>query len=126
MRNYAGWSLRDRSFASALLISVGWHIFWFVAISVNVAPRYMKFKTDPAVVSLGPVLDDSIFSTLAKNRQQLSETYYRRLSDYKTETASEVRAASASAAGGIVVLPPSEPARSLRDLVGGEKTGLSD
>lgn len=125
MRNYAGWSLRDRSFATALLISAGWHIFWFVAISVNVTPRYMKFKTDPAVVSLGPVLDDSIFSTLAKNRQQLSETYYRRLSDYKTETASEVRAASPSA-GGIVVLPPSEPAQSLRELVGGEKTGLDE
>lgn len=118
MRGYAGWALRDRSFATALAVSVLWHVFWFVVINVNVAPPRSFVKPDPRMVALGPVLDDTLFSTLARNRPQLSETFYRRLSDYAADTATSVQAGS----GRIVALPTvSGNADELRRLLAGPK-----
>ncbi len=82
MREYDGWSFRDRSFALALGISLLWHFFWFFSIVVEVSPEKERKKAPPRIVSLGAVLDDDIFRTLVETKPQLSEAFYRDVTDF--------------------------------------------
>lgn len=122
MKNYDGWSLRDRSFLWALAMSVLWHFFWFFSITVTVTPNKYRFKPHTKVVSLGPVLDDTIFRALVENKPQLSETFYRRLSDFASPTEPEARTLERRAAGEVVSLPFGKKIwNSMRILLGGVK-----
>ena len=123
MNDYESWSFRDRAFGLALGISLLWHAFWFFSISIVVNPSKMKHKPRPLIVSLGPVLDDSIFRTLAQTKPQLSETFYRRLSDFAAPMELEVQTAERYQPGDVVSVPMGKKVTSLlRTLMGGEKT----
>ena len=117
-----GWSW-DRPFTLALIFSALWHLFWFFSVNIVVAPQKMRFKQHPQLVSLGPVLDDSIFRTLVETRPQISETLYRRLSDYTSTVDLEVQTMERHTPGDVVSVPFGKKfLNSVRDLVGGEKS----
>lgn len=116
-----GWSFRDRSFLSALLLSLLWHCFWFFSVSIVVTTR-RPMHVKPEIVSLGPVLDDSIFRTLAETRPEISETFYRRLSDFSKPADLEVKTLDRYVSGEVVSLPFGQRVlNSIRSLVGGTK-----
>ncbi len=117
-----GWSLRDRSFLSALAFSLLWHCFWFFSVSISVAVKKPAHPR-PKIVSLGPVLDDSIFRTLVETRPELSETFYRRLSDFSKQVDLEVKTMERLSPGEVVGLPLGRRMMSsIRSLVGGAKS----
>jgi hypothetical protein len=116
-----GWSFRDKAFLSALGLSVLWHSFWFFSISVTVVSKQPP-QARPKVVSLGPVLDDSIFRTLVETRPELSETFYRRLTDYAKPVELDVQTMERRAPGDIVSLPVGRRIlSSIKSLTSGDK-----
>ncbi len=125
MRDDEGWSFRNRSFATALAISLLWHFFWFFAITITVTSpkRFGSGKIKPQIVSLGPVLDDKIFRTLVQNKPTFSETFYRRSSDFLSPLDLEVKTIERHSSGEVVSLPFRKKFwSSLKELVGGTKT----
>ncbi len=122
MKGYEGWALRDRSFLMAVGVSLLWHLFWFFSIVIVVAPSKRPEKARPFVVSLGPVIDDTIFRTLVENKPQLSETFYRHLSDFTVPMEVEVQTIERHSPGDVVSVPFGRKVSDhLRELVGGEK-----
>ncbi len=73
--------IRKHTFLLAAVISVVWHCFWFFSTAVVVSPQKLHIRKYPAIVSIGPVLDDTIFRTLSAAKPQLPETFYRSASD---------------------------------------------
>jgi len=124
LRDYSGWSFGDRSFLMALGISLLWHFFWFFSITITVdSSKRFSHQPRPKIVSLGPVLDDAIFRTLTQNKPQLSETFYRRISDFSSPLDLQVKTMERFSSGEVVGLPASKKfLSSLRGLVGGAKT----
>ncbi len=124
MRDYSGWSFTDRSFLMALGISLLWHFFWFFSITITINPsKRFSHLPKPKIVSLGPVLDDTIFKTLVENKPQLSETFYRRISDFSSPLDLQVKTMDRFSPGEVVGLPARKKFwSSLRGLVGGAKT----
>lgn len=122
--NFWGWSFTDRNFLKALSISLLWHGFWFFAVVISVNPKRFAFKEHAKVVSLGPVLNDTIFRTLVDSRPETSQVVYRRLSDFKSPVELETRTLEREALpqGQVVSVPglQNEPSL-LRQLIGGEK-----
>ena len=122
MRSYEGWSFRDRSFVFALFLSVAWHCFWFFSVTITVNPLERHFKPKPGIVSLGPVLDDAIFRTLAATKPQLSQTFYRRLSDFSPAVELKTQPLERHSPGDIVSVPFGRKFFSpLKELVSGDK-----
>lgn len=122
VKDYQAWSFWDRSFAAAAGISILWHLFWFFSVKIVVGPAGRAAKERPRIVSLGPVLDDAFFRTLVENKPQLSETFYRRWSDFTPSLEPEVKTMERYAPGGVVSVPFRERfLDSLRTLVGGDK-----
>ena len=123
MRDYPGWSFWNRSFAMALGVSLLWHFFWFFSVTITVNPlKRFNAKPHPKIVSLGPVLDDTIFRTLVENKPQLSETLYRRISDFSSPLDLQVKTMERYSPGEVVGLPFSKKFwSSLKELVGGAK-----
>ncbi len=105
MKGYETWSFRDRSFLLGVAVSLGWHFFWFFAVTITVSPERSPAKPHPRIVSLGPVLDDSIFRTLVETRPQLSEAFYRRSSDFSAALEPPVRTIERHAPGDVVSVP---------------------
>ncbi len=123
VRDYESWSFRDRSFGFALGLSLLWHFFWFFSIAIVVTPPKVSGTARPVIVSLGPVLDDSIFRILAQTKPQISETFYRRLSDFSAPMELEVKTAERYSSGDVVSVPFGKKVTSLlRSLVSGEKS----
>ena len=122
MKDYESWHFRDRSFAWALAISLLWHFFWFFSITITVSPKKLSPRARPRIVSLGPVLDDAIFRALVQNKPQLSQTFYRHLSDYPALEDLKVRTIERHASGDVVSLPFGKRfINSLRGIIGGDK-----
>ena len=122
MAGYEGWNLRDRSFLTALVVSVLWHLLWFFSITVVVNPHKRLFKKKPEVVSLGPVLDDTIFRTLVETRTEVSQAFYRRLSDFSSPADLKTMTLPRQTVGNVVSGPLGKKAQeSMRAVVGGAK-----
>jgi TonB family protein len=116
-----GWSLRDRTFLAALAFSALWHCFWFFSVSINVTMKKQP-RVRPQIVSLGPVLDDSIFRTLAQTKPEISQTFYRKLSDFSKPADLEVKTIEKHSPGEVVSLPFGRKVLdSIKFVVGGEK-----
>lgn len=122
MKGYEHWSFRDRTFLTAGAVSVGWHVFWFFAIAVVVSPSAGLEKPHPNIVSLGPVLDDSIFRALVENKPELSETFYRHMSDFSSPSTPPVQTIERYSAGDVVSIPVNRRfLQTLKGVVGGQK-----
>ena len=122
MRDYESWSFWDKSFLWALAVSVLWHLFWFFSITITVS-SHQKVKPRPKLVSIGAVLDDTIFKTLVENRPQLSQAFYRPLSDFSSKLEPEVKTIERFSPGDVVSVPFRKKfADSLRELIGGPKS----
>ena len=80
---------KDRPLLIGAAASVAWHLFWFFAVIVVVSPPKPPERRPLKTVWLGSVLDDSIFKTLVEAKPQLSETFYRRVSDFSETPALE-------------------------------------
>lgn len=108
----------------ALGISLLWHFFWFFSITITINPsQRFSHQPKPKIVSLGPVLDDTIFKTLVENKPQLSETFYRRISDFSSPLDLQVKTMERFSPGEVVGLPARKNFwSSLRELVKGTKT----
>lgn len=114
--------MKDRTFLLAVLISILWHAFWFFSVTIVVtSPK--KAKPRPAMVSLGPVLDDSFFKTLLQTRPQFSETIYRQPADFSAALESKVQKLERQEAGAVVSMPFGKNfIDAMKGAVGGEKT----
>ena len=121
-RDIRSWSFTDRSFLFALAVSVLWHLFWFFSVRIIVTPLALKKQVNTALVSLGPVLDDAIFRTLVETRPEVSQAFYRELSDFESATELPAQKAERHETGDVTSLPMGEKFEStLRRLVGGDK-----
>ncbi|MGH7198568.1 MAG: TonB family protein [Candidatus Omnitrophota bacterium] len=123
MRGYEGWSFRDRPVVIALAISFLWHFFWFFSVTITVNPNIRFEKARPKVVSLGSVIDDTFFRALVQTKPQISETFYRHLSDFSAPLEPEAQTMERRSPGDVVSIPFSERVGALmRSILGGEKT----
>ena len=121
MKDYETWSFRDRSFLWALLLSLLWHSFWFFSLTIVVSAD-KKIRQKTKLVSIGSVLDDSIFKTIVENRPQLSQAFYRPLSDFSSQLETKPQTLERYSAGDVVSVPFSKKfSDSLKELIGGEK-----
>ena len=122
MKDYESWSFWDRSFLWALAVSLLWHLFWFFSITITVS-SHQKIKPRPKLVSIGAVLDDTIFKTLVENRPQLSQAFYRPLSDFSPKLEPEVKTIERYSPGDVVSVPFRKKfSNSLRELISGTKS----
>lgn len=123
MRGYETWSFTSRSFAGAMALSVLLHLFWFFAITVVVALPKQGSPERPVLVSLGPVLDDTIFRTLVENKPELSQTFYRPLADLAPRIEPKELTAERYLSGDVVSLPfgLKRPSGALEGILSGPK-----
>ena len=122
MRDYESWSFHDKSFLWALLFSLLWHAFWFFSLTITVS-SHKKFKPRPKLVSIGAVLDDTIFKTLVENKPQLSQAFYRPLSDFSSKLEPQPKTMERYASGEVVSVPLSKKfSDSLKELIDGSKS----
>lgn len=121
-KDYESWSFWGRSFLTALAFSVLWHFFWFFAITIVVSPLAKKEKPRPVLVSLGPVLDDTIFKTIVDTGPRLTQTYYHQLSDFSPAVEIQAKTADRHLPGDVVSVPFRQKFfRSIKEMVGGFK-----
>lgn len=80
-------SQADRALWLGGALSLLWHFFWFFSVTITVGPDPARRREPMRSVSLGPVLDDTIFQTLVENRPKVSEAFYRQLSDFEPPAA---------------------------------------
>ena len=107
---------------TAAAVSVLWHLFWFFSVQVTVKAPNQPTRAKPPIVALGAVLDDTIFRTLVETKPQLSETFYRRLTDFAAPVEVAVRTLPRYAPGDVVSLKVQKKSVSLfRQIVGGDK-----
>ncbi len=122
VREYRSWSFTDRQFLFAAAVSVLWHLFWFFAVTIVVTPAPLKKPAHTALVSLGPVLDDTLIRTLVESRPEYSKAFYRELSEFESATELPARTVERRESGDITSLPFSEKtAEHLRQLLSGDK-----
>lgn len=120
-----GWSFsfRDKTFQAALGLSILWHLFWFFSVNIKVSPDRQLLKSRPQIVSLGQVLDDSMLRTLVESRPEISETLYRRLSDFSSPTEIAPKTVERYSPGDVVSVSDGKKLLSfMRGVMGGEKT----
>lgn len=117
-----GWSFANRPFLGAFGVSVLWHLFWFFSITIVVSPPRKIDKAKPALVSLGPVLEDSIFRSIVENRIETTPAYYRPRLSGSPATELPVESAERRLPGDVVSVPfGSKAQNALEGLVSGRK-----
>lgn len=122
LREYRSWSFWDRTFFVGLAFSLLWHFFWFFSIKIVVSPPKKAEKPRPYLVSLGPVMDDAIFKTLVESRPELSQSFYRRPSDFLAAAELPIETIPRQMKGDVVSVPFGKKfIASLREVVGGVK-----
>lgn len=121
MSTDVSWSFRDRSFLTCLAASLGWHLFWFCSLQIVVNSPPARLKIRPKIVSIGTVLDDTLFRTLVNERPEFSKSIYRRLSDYSPQADLPVKTMERQTTGEVVSLSSGGRSGFLRRVVGGEK-----
>ena len=122
VRDYRSWSFTDRPFLFALLVSVLWHLFWFLSVTIVVAPPKKAPGVQTTIVSLGPVLSDAIFKTLVENRPEISRAFYRQPADFSSATEAPVATVERYEPGDVVSVPQGKKFMELmKDRVGGSK-----
>ena len=122
-RDYRSWSFADRPFLFAFLVSVLWHLFWFLSVTITVAPPKQTPRTQTSIVSLGPVLSDAIFKTLVENRPEISKAFYRQPADFSSATEAPIKTVERYEPGDVVSVPQGKQFMALmKDRVGGSKT----
>lgn len=129
--DYRSWSFRDRTFITAILVSLLWHFFWFFAIKIVVSTPRKVERPRPELVSLGPVVDDTIFKTLVDSRAQYTQSFYRRPADLAAAAELAPEPVTRTETGDVVSVPLGRKfLERLRYLVGGSKPepdfGLSE
>ncbi len=120
--DYRSWTFTDRPFFFALTVSALWHLLWFLMVTIVVAPPRRKPQVQPAIVSLGPVLNDAIFKTLVETRPEISKAFYRQPQDIASATEAPAETLPRYEAGGVVSVPQGKGfVHSLKALVSGAK-----
>ena len=121
-REYRSWSFWDRSFIVAVGLSILWHFFWFFSIKIVVSTPKKPERPRPYLVSLGPVMGDTIFKTLVETKPELSQSFYRRPSDLAAATELPAAPPERHAAGDVVSVPFGRKfLETIKGLVGGTK-----
>ncbi len=90
-------------------------------VTIEVNPHHAASKPRPTIVSLGPVLEDSFFRVLIETKPELSETFYRRLSDFSSALDVPAAAPPRYGPGDVVSMPDRRFGSSLRGMLSGEK-----
>jgi TonB family protein len=121
VRGYETWSFGNRPFLFALSLSALWHLFWFFSVTISVQPPRKTGPVKPRIVSLGPVIDDTIFRMLAEEKPQLSETFYRHLDDFAPAVEVKPQVLERREPGEVVSLSSRRSGSLVRDLIGGLK-----
>ncbi|MBI2095001.1 MAG: hypothetical protein HYT89_02405 [Candidatus Omnitrophica bacterium] len=127
MKDYQSWHFRDRAFAMGVALSLAWHFFWFFAITITVSPEKMRQHPRPRIVSLGPVLDDTLLRTLVETRPQPSEAFYRHMTDFTPVTGAPPKTVGRAAPADVISLPYEKKLSAfLRNALSGEKASPVD
>lgn len=122
MKGTEGRLFQNKTFMTALGLSILWHAFWFFSLTISVNPNKKIIKSRPKIVSLGPVLDDKIFRTLIENKPELSTTFYRRLADFSSPVEIQTKTAERYTPGSVVSLPFGKKSwNRVRGLIAGSK-----
>jgi len=74
---------KDRTFNTAILLSVAWHIFWLSIITVVVTPKESKAIKFPKVSFLGPILEKGALEVrlALRERSFLEKRYLAEVQD---------------------------------------------
>ena len=104
-RDDRSWSFTGRGIAFGLAVSILWHLFWFFAVTIIVAPVTHKPLPKTALISLGPVLDDALIKTLVDARPEYSKAFYRDLSGLDAATELPVQTLERHEAGDVTSIP---------------------
>jgi len=67
---------RDKLFQNFFIFSVGWHLFWFSAIVVILAPPNLEKSQFSKVTFLGPVMEETMLEILIDNNAKYVKTFY--------------------------------------------------
>ncbi len=122
MKGYEGWSFSDKSFATALGLSVVWHLCWFSLITVGMNPDKKIVKQKAKIVFLGPVLNNNIFRTLVETKPELSKTVTRKLSEFSGLANIQTKTMERYSRNSVVSLPLGEKSsQAVRGLILGVK-----
>ena len=120
--DYRSWSFADRPFVFAVAVSLLWHLFWFLTITIVVVPPRKAPRTQPLIVSLGPVLNDAIFKTLVESRPEISKAFYRQPADIASATEAPVETVPRYDPGDVISVPQGRRfIGSMKELVSGTK-----
>ncbi len=117
-------SLLDRPLLLGILISLFWHLFWFFSVTITVGPSArLAHRAKTRSVSLGAVLDDTIFKTLVENRPQVSMAFYRHMSDFTPAPAEpEAHTIQRHSPGDVVSIPLGKKFTNvLKEIISGDK-----
>lgn len=99
-------SLSDRPLLFGALISLLWHFFWFFSVTITIGPSETLRRRVSRTVSLGAVLDDTIFKTLVESRPQVTEAFYFRSSEFTPAPPElELPVMERPLSGGVVSVP---------------------
>ena len=115
--------LSDRPLLLGALLSLLWHFFWFFSVTITVGPSDLVRRRVTRTVSLGAVLDDTIFKTLVENRPQVTEAFYRHMSDFvPVPSEPEIPKMERRSSGGVVSVPFGKKfIMTLKDFIDGDK-----
>jgi len=126
VKGYETWNFKNRAFILAVLISVLWHCFWFFSIVITVGPSQKLMRPRTTMVSLGPVVDDTIFKALIESRPQLSQTFYRRASDFEFPEDALTQTLERVEPGDVISVPRKKFYQSLKSALSGPKPQPED
>jgi len=74
------------------MISLGWHVFWMLAVSIVITPTKLELSSFPSVFFLGPILEDNAlvvgFSGADKRAEKIE--YHRKIFSPSSEVSLSV------------------------------------
>jgi len=115
--------LNDRPLLLGALLSLLWHFFWFFSITITIGPSELARRRVTRTASLGAVLDDTIFRTLVESRPQVTEAFYRHMSDLAPAPPEpEIPLMDRHSSGDVVSVPFGKKfIMTLKEFIDGEK-----
>ncbi len=115
--------LNDRPLLLGALCSLLWHFFWFFSVTITIGPSELARRRVTRTVSLGAVLDDTIFKPLIESRPQVTEAFYRHMSDFEPAPPEpEIPMMDRHSSGDVVSVPFGKKfIMTLKEFIDGEK-----
>lgn len=113
---------RIRGLWLAVIVSILCHFFWFFFIAIDVSIPLKEKKTRSKIVFLGPLVDETVFRSLAALNPPLPRTFYRGITEFAPPMDLPIKTMGRQAAGTNANAPIGKKSEvSLRKMVAGSK-----